>query len=267
MRITFHISETQAKHRNELESKVREIIKGKNADLKGGGKGWFLPAGAEYIYKGRNRLYRVKAGDKSLIIKDFKRPNALNRHVYTTLRKSKARRSYENAVGMSELGFNTPAPVAWCEVKQGGALLWSFYICEELPGAAEMRHWENNPDCETLLPAFAREMLRLHRANVWIKDFSPGNILYKKHEGETYSFYHVDLNRLKFNEKNRKNLMRMFRAINLDRGETARLARLYAEAAGENPTLIEGEALRQLEGYFKVQKRKKILKNYFLLIF
>lgn len=217
-------------------------------------------SGPDYIYRGRNNLYRVDVKGRPLIVKDFKLPNFINRFVYTTLRKSKARRSYENAMRMEKLGFKTPRPVAYCEVKRNGRLTLSFYLSEELKGATEMRRWEDNPDCPTLLPAFAAELYRLHRAGVWHKDFSPGNILYIKNSDDTYSFYYVDLNRMKFNVKSRRKLMRMFRSINLERGETRRLATLYAQAAGIDPVKMADLAEKELEGYFAVQRRKQLLK-------
>lgn len=220
-----------------------------------------LPEGAEYIYQGRNNLFRAKVGDKNVIVKDFKKPNIINRYVYTTLRKSKAARSYLNALKMQELGFKTPEPIAYCEVRHGLELAYSFYISEELAGATEMRDWQSNPDCDTLLPAFAGEIKRLHDAGVWHKDFSPGNILYVRDEKGDYSFYYVDLNRMKFGVHDRERQMRMFRAINLDRSETERLGRLYGQVAGLDPEETGRKAVEELEGYFTEQAKKKKAKS------
>ena len=101
-----------------------------------------MPDGAEVIYRGRNTLYRLRMGDSAVIVKEFGRPNAVNAFVYTTLRRSKARRSYENAERMRGLGFESPEPIAWGETREGLKLTGSCYICAELKGATEMRHWE-----------------------------------------------------------------------------------------------------------------------------
>lgn len=222
-----------------------------------------MPEGAEVIYEGRNILYRIRFGEETVIVKDFRRPNAVNSFIYTTLRKSKAARSYENAMMMRRLGFDSPEPVAYAEVKEGIRLRRSIYVCKELSGATEMRHWEDFSNASTLVPAFAREMLRLHNAGVWHKDFSPGNVLYTGDDSSGYTFHYVDLNRMKFGVKKRGKLMRMFRAINLNPVETRRLAHLYAEAAGEDPDKLESEALGQLNGYFAERKRKRFFKNLF----
>ena len=220
-----------------------------------------VPPDAVNIYEGRNTLYTTRLGDVQAVVKVFKRPNFINSYVYTTLRSSKGKRSFLNALELKRLGFLTPDPIACIEVRRGLKLVGCQYVCRELSGASEMRHWENFPDADTLLPAFAREMLRLHQAGVWNKDFSPGNILYKGDSASGYEFYYVDLNRMEFGVHDSKKLMRMFRAINLNSGETARLGRLYAEAAGTDPEDMEKEALRQLDGYFATQRRKNFFKR------
>ena len=205
-----------------------------------------------------------------VVVKEFKKPNLVNAYVYTTVRTSKAERSYRNAMRMSELGFLTPEPVAYGEVRNGIKLVSSCYICRELTGASEMRNWEDFPNAGTLIPAFAREIYRLHQAGVWHKDFSPRNILYKETAAEKketatgkYDFYYVDLNRMKFGVHDRKRQMSMFRSINLNPAETRKLAGYYAAVAGLDKATTEKEALEQLAGYFAERKRKSKLKSLF----
>ena len=219
-----------------------------------------MPKGAEIIYHGRNILYRTMLGDEPVIVKQFRIPNIINAFAYTTVRTSKALRSYENSEKMRELGFSAPKPIAYGENISGIKLVESCYICEEIKGATEMRNWEENPDCENLVRTLAREMVRLHEAGVWHKDFSPGNVLYTGNAREGYKFHYVDLNRMKFGVHDTKKLYRMFRSMNLNPDETRRLGRLYGEEAGLDPKAMEEEALRQLEGYFAERRRKEKFK-------
>lgn len=238
----------------ELKELLLNIVANKDAMKREQGNTDFLPKSSEYIYRGRNNLYRIKLGGKSYILKDFRRPHIVNRYVYTGIRKSKAARSYHNALKLIELGFNTPYPVAYFEIRRNCALLYSFYISEELGDAHEMRHWENYPDIDVLLPQFAKEILRLHKAGVWHKDFSPGNILFIRENAKIYKFYHVDLNRMKFGVSDHRKLMRMFRALNLQMSETENIARLYARAAGLDEELIVGQAKEQLQTYLRKKR-------------
>lgn len=197
----------------------------------------------------------------SMVVKEFRKPNIVNAYAYTTVRTSKARRSYENARRMLELGFQTPEPIAYCEERKGLKLVASCYVSRELSGAAEMRHWEDHPDSVALVRAFAEEIKRLHEAGVWHKDFSPGNVLYTGDAQLGYTFHYVDLNRMKFGEHRREKLMSMFRSINLKPDETKRLARYYAEATGQEPEAVEREALSYLDGYFRERERKATVKK------
>lgn len=220
-----------------------------------------IPAGAELVYKGRNRVYAVDGSKgERLCVKCFRVPSLLNSYIYTNLRQGKARRSYENALLLKKLGIGTPEPFAYAEVKLRGRLRESYYICEMLP-SENLRLWEEKPDCEPLLREFAHEMVKIHAAGVFFKDFSPGNALYTNYPGEGYRFYFVDLNRMEFGVKSRTKLMRNFRAINLSERETERLARLYAEAAGIDAAAAARDALGRLAAYKRSKKVHRFFKR------
>lgn len=186
-----------------------------------------LPADAEIIYSGRNRVARVNRDGKNYVIKEFRVPNPVNRLAYTTLRKSKARRSFLNARRLLQMELLTPRPVGWAEVRRGPLLGLSYYVSEYVDGH-DLRFWENNPEAERLLPHLAREMARLHSLGVWHKDFSPGNVLYRWEKGkEKPDFYYIDLNRMAFGVKSAGRLLRNFATI-APLEQMLPLARLYA---------------------------------------
>lgn len=218
-----------------------------------------IPAGTEKIYEGRNSLYRMRLGDTSVIVKAFKLPGFINSRIYTTLRMSKAYRSFHNSKKMAAMGFHVPEPVAFIEVKKGSRLRESYYICEEIRGR-EMRHWEEHPDHDKMLPEFAREIVRLHHAGVLHKDFSPGNIMYTGNPTVGYTFFFVDLNRMNFGVKSHKRLMTMFKSINLNTPEMEKLARLYAVAAGLDEEKTVAEAMEAHRKYLAQREFKNKLK-------
>lgn len=219
-----------------------------------------VPDDAAVIYKGRNTVYALKRGDDNINIKAFHRPSLFNAFVYTLFRKSKADRSFANASRLIQLGINSPTPIGYGEERDRHRLLRSYYFSNQL-ASQNMRDWEQKPDCEPLLRAFAQEIVKLHQAGVWHKDFSPGNILYTGNADEGYTFYYIDLNRMKFDVTDRAKLMSMFRAINLSHAETERIARYYAEAAGLNPDETARVALNELDKYLAGKRRKRWLKK------
>ncbi len=216
------------------------------------------PRDARVIYDQRNRLYAV--GD--VVVKDFHRPSLVNSLVYTHLRKSKARRSYENAVELQRLGFGTPEPYAYIEVHRGVRLTRSYYLCARLGDEyRDMRYFDRQPNLPELLDALGSEMLRLHRAGVLVKDFSPGNVLYVRDAEGGYHFSHIDLNRMEIGVKSRRRLMENFRAMPCTAEEVDMLARAYAHATGEDEAAVNREAHRQFDAFWRKVGRKRALKR------
>lgn len=213
---------------------------------------------ARQIYRGaRNTLYDVTAPCGShLCVKHFRKAKFPNSYIYTTFRHSKARRSYEHARQLISAGFLTPRPIAWSERRHGLKLLDSYYICEYLD-LPNIRDWGTMPDADNLISALGEYMVRLHRAGVYHRDFSPGNILVERLAGGNYRFYLVDINRMNFGVTDRRKLMSMFRSISLDPDDTVRLARAYAEASGDDCDTVVTEALDSLNRYKAAKRRHR----------
>lgn len=224
------------------------------------------PQGARVIYAGRNRLYTVALPDGTVAcVKDFKRAGLLKGIIYGFFRDSKAHRSFDNARRLLDMGFDTPAPLGWCEThKRLGLLDRAYYICEFRPDVAETRCWEEWPDRDAFVDALGREMARLFRAGVLFEDFSPGNVMYRREADGNYRFCYVDVNRTRFGRHGRRKLMTMFRRINIVEAETGRLARATARALDENPDRMERRALRVLRRFlFSKDRVQKPLKRFF----
>lgn len=231
-----------------------------------------MPAGSEIIYDERNRLFRVCLKGIPYIVKAFCLPNAINSVAYSTVRKSKARRSYENALRLEALGVATPRAEAYMEVRSGLRLHQSYYICRDV-AAPQIRFWERREDAKTLVPAFAADMLRLHILGVWHKDFSPGNILVGGSAATGYTFYYIDLNRMKFDVHDPRKLMSMFGRLHDDEAPVLELARAYATAfrsakrrrlplpEGINPDTVEETARAEYRHFWSRHARKQRLKQ------
>lgn len=221
-----------------------------------------MPDDAEIIYKGRNRVFKIVRDGEELCVKAFHCPGIFNSYIYTNIRESKARRSFDNAKALLSAGIGTPEPLAWIECKQGARLKEGYYISRYVD-TENMRQWENMYDSEPLLTAFAREMVKFHDSGIYHRDFSPGNALFTRDSNGGYRFYFVDLNRMEFGVRNMRKLMRNFRAINLDEKETARLARIYADVAGLDPDATAREAVENLHAYLASKARHRALKSIF----
>lgn len=206
----------------------------------------------EVVYKARNTVYKKPVDGVELSIKDFKVPVMVNRIAYTYFRKSKARRSYDNATALIAMGFHTPAPVAYVEVYEHGLLSHSYYVCQHIE-ASDIREWERKPDCAELLDHLADYMIQLWHKGVWHKDFSPGNVLYDK----DYNFYLIDLNRMKFGVNDRQKFMQNFGRLSTSRSEVKKLALMVAaKLDAKNPDAFVDEAVGSFDDYWRHYHRR-----------
>lgn len=177
----------------------------------------------EKVFEVRNRIYRHIEDGNIMAIKCFSIPNFINRIAYSYLRPGKARRSFMNSLKLQQAGIKVPAPIAFREVYRNGLLAESFYVSEFIDNLKEVREWHRSPDRDRIVNGVAKVMADLHRAGIFFRDFSPGNILYDK----DWNFYLVDVNRMDFNCHNPILLFRNFRAIHSDIEEVIRLAEIY----------------------------------------
>ena len=82
----------------------------------------------ETIYQGRNTVKRFMNGCGEWIVKRYKRPNLIQRIVYTFFEKSKAERAYLYAQTLQAKGIGTPDGIAFIEEKKCGLIRDCYFI-------------------------------------------------------------------------------------------------------------------------------------------
>ena len=188
----------------------------------------------EVIYKGRNVLKRYVVDGIDLVVKSFKEPILINRVAYTFLRHSKARRSYEYSFELLRRGILTPDPVAYVETYSGGLLKNSYYVSLNLSQAKTLRDICLGFDIDdSLLKSLAHQLLKIHEAGVYHIDLSPGNILYERDSNGNFSFYLIDINRMKFSHHiDMISRARNFERLAISSDVSTRLSEYYSLIAG-----------------------------------
>lgn len=193
------------------------------------------------IYKGRNILKRYDVDGLSLVVKSFKKPHLINRFVYTSIRPSKASRSYHVAEELLKRGVVTPEPIAYIEERNFG-LKRSFYVTRETLWKREMREFWHIPeigDREFILRAFGIFTGEMHKKNVLHLDYSPGNILFDVIDGLPY-FTVVDVNRVRFGKITEEEGYKNFERLWLPNHTFVIIAKAYADYMGyDTHTAIE----------------------------
>ncbi len=215
------------------------------------------------IYESRNIVKRFTAPDGTpLIVKRYKFPNLIQRFAYSFYRPSKARRAYEYALRLLDLGIDTPQPIAYIEQKRNGLFTYGYFISAV----------NNNPDCRVLRtdPQYdngklAHDLMtfivRLHELGVMHGDTNLSNFLYEK-RGAHYQFSVIDINRSQFvtppvsQSQCLHNLIRLTHIIPL----LHQLVGIYATARGWNPDESIAKVEAQLHHFEQRRKMKHLFR-------
>ncbi len=219
----------------------------------------------EFITKGeRNVIKKVKIDGLVLNIKKFKTPNVFQSLVYQFLRKSKAKRSFQYARKLIDLGINTPFPIAYSERFLFG-LKDSYYISEHVDYDFDFRKLIHNPrypNRKEILKQFTAFTFKLHENNVNFLDHSPGNTLIIDKGNNKYEFYLIDLNRMRFEPLNFDRRMYNFRRLWLSKTKMKIISeeyrRLYKKEYGETYELMlkHSRAFQKKVNSKKLRRRK-----------
>jgi len=201
----------------------------------------FENAGAEALPAGRNRIVATKiaygpSGTADIVVKEFRLRgiDALKSAVLP----SKAAKAWRGAGFLRDAGFETAAPIAFLEKREGGFVERGYFVTERVRDGGEIRALLRGlPDdlLRPLLAALAKTLARLHDKGILHRDLSDGNILVKETAG-AFRFIFLDTNRV----RRRRRLGAAARAKNLIRlgiPPAHRLFFLEAYAAAKNRPL------------------------------
>lgn len=223
----------------------------------------------ELIYGGSRNSIKVVDTTQALKlnIKAFKVPNFINQVVYSLFRKGKAERSFEYANYLQSLKIGTPTPIAYVINKSGFLYKKSYYVSEHLDYDVTFREVAddvNFPNRYEILKQFAQFTFVLHENGIEFLDHSPGNTLIVIGDNNQYSFYLVDLNRMKFHKelpyeiriKNFSRLTNKKDVVSVISGE-------YAKLIGEDYHKVSTDLWEETQRFQYKFHRKKALKRKF----
>lgn len=197
----------------------------------------FDSEGTHLIKPGRNVIKLKEINGLTINVKSFKIPHIFNQFAYKFLRKSKARRSFENATYLINRGIGTPKPLAYFEYFTLFGLQKSYYVSAQQECDLTFRELITNPeypDNEKILIAVTDFTFKLHENNILFKDHSPGNTLIKKTE-TGYDFFLVDLNRMVFKPLSFEERIKNFSRLTPKKEMVRVMSKRYADLINRNP--------------------------------
>jgi tRNA A-37 threonylcarbamoyl transferase component Bud32 len=156
----------------------------------------------EVIKDNRNVIKKLDFEGANLVVKSFAGMYFFNRLAYSTIRKSKAQRSFEFAIKLKSLSIHTPEPVGYFDVYKLGLLTKSYYISHYDPvnNLYEILNQESGHTTinrQQLINDFAVFIYQLHSKGIFHDDLSISNVLVYFNQ-DVINFSLVDLNRIKF---------------------------------------------------------------------
>jgi hypothetical protein len=190
----------------------------------------------EVMCRGRNELRAFRQGEYGLVVKSYRRPNALNAVVYGFLRESKAGRAYHYAQRLLAEGIGTPVPVGYLTFRRYFLFSDSYLITLRSACPYTYRDLANRPFARRreILEAIARTTARMHECGFLHRDYSAGNILFDDAPG-TVPIEIVDLNRMSFGKVGLERGCRNFDRLPATDEMIAVMAACYAAERGFDP--------------------------------
>lgn len=216
----------------------------------------------ECLYDSRNKVKRYRVNEKELVVKKYKRPNLIQRVVYTYFKKSKPERAYLFAGMLRERGFDTPHEVAYIEQKRNGLFLDGYFVslnCDYPPlsGLLRKKEFDKRPANE-----LAAYMVELHKKGVLHGDLNLTNILYHTDSEGKYRFTLIDTNRSKFKAANREECLENLKRLTHSKMLLRYLVTQYATIRGWNPQECALEVFRYLLQFEHKRRRKRKLQSW-----
>src|SRR5699024_10213590 len=130
-----------------------------------------------------------------------------------------------------EKGINTPYPIAYFQESASPFFGKSYYISHHLAYDFTFRDLINPefPNRYEILRQFTEFTFKLHECGIEFLDHSPGNTLIIAENNTEYTFYLVDLNRMKFHEKmDYETRIKNFARLTPDKYMVFEMSRKYA---------------------------------------
>lgn len=214
----------------------------------------------DIIQAGRNTLKKITLNGVICVVKAYRIPKFPQNYSYGILAKSKARKSYDNAKRLLELGFSTPKPIGYFEYRSSAKLTNSYYICEYQAETQTLHSLltEHSSLSPKLIKLFADYCYRLHQNGILHRDFNPKNILISLHS-KANDFSLVDINRITWSKPlSLKESMASLSRLPFDENTTNLLLENYSQLVKADLTQCKTllrKAEQKTQRYFRNKKR------------
>ena len=168
----------------------------------------FFDEHGDVIFQKRNTVRKIDLdidGESiPFVVKEFKKPNIIQKISYMFFKKTKAYKAYHNAIEILKRGFDTPIGVSYIEVWSGLFLQSAYYVSLVNNDAAIGTELTEEADFNrNIARDFGRFVAQLHLNGILHHDLNSGNVLFSL-EGDDCHFALIDINRMTFHPKDQE---------------------------------------------------------------
>lgn len=213
----------------------------------------------ELLYDKRNQVRRFVMPDgMRLMVKQFKRPNLIQKLCYSTCWTNKADKSYRYGFRLLEMGLDTPEPIASIVYRRHGMVDRYYFVSAEDEGS-DCREWLEKADAtaqDRAIQALAGFLVKAHRLGFLHGDTNLSN--FRLHPvGDGFRLAVIDTNRSTFVGKpaSHEQCIRNLCRLSHQRDLIEAIARAYARQGGLDPDKTFREVLAATE---KFENRKAV---------
>ncbi|MFA6676236.1 MAG: lipopolysaccharide kinase InaA family protein [Bacteroidales bacterium] len=223
--------------------------------------------GGDTIKDHRNIIKIFNWDDTLVCVKNFGRLTLFNRWAYGTFRESKAKRSYDYALKLLNLGINSPSPIAYIDkFSKYNVLQYSSYICVYESNTEVLEDIINSStysdeDKKSIISQYIKLInAKFLNNGITSRDFNSGNALVTKKGNGQYDFSFVDLNRLEFKKECKtRYIYKMLSNISPNDNIIKYVSEAYAELNNLEASEVKYEIYKSIKKRYKIH----IIKSFF----
>lgn len=214
----------------------------------------------------RNHIKVIEVGGKRINVKRYRiPPYFFNRIIYVLIRDPKAKRSYDYALKLKSLGFDSPPPLGYYLEKKGLLLSICYLATEQEDDVYHLGEFENVSEAvsaEAILSEFGRYTAALHKNRIFHHDYSLGNVLFRFEDGRP-RFSLIDINQMSFYKPTFRRCYKCFHRLEISPEHYRVLVDSYADAMNYDKEKMYRKILYHRNNQSKLVESKRWFKSLF----